>query len=187
MGRAKAKSKSRRVRDASLRLPGARIVDATPERIAMADHSEQVNPAEIDSSEQPIGRTRRFRDSAVDRLHRRGALTYAQWYACDWYAKLHVAAFTAPRVVADYGRSHGGDGERNVGLPQSEAQLASRKLLLTARKHIPAQMVRLFEQVVVQDAMPPLSSGRARDQFAKRISTTAQAVADYIYAPGHRA
>jgi hypothetical protein len=185
MGRAKAK-KSRRTREAGLRLPGVRIVDATPERIAMADHSEQVNPAEIDSSEQPIGRVRRFKDSAVDRLHRRGALTYAQWYACDWYMKLHVAAFSLPRVVADYGRSHGGDGERNVGLPQSEAQLASRKLLLSARGHLPAQMVRLFEQVVVEDSMPPLGSGRAREQFAKRIATSAQAVADYIHAPGHR-
>lgn len=186
MGRSKAKA--RRVRNGSAKGNVFRPFDATPERLAKIgeDDSQIVNPALIDSSEQPIGRTRRFRDSAVDRLHRRGALTYAQWYACDWYAKLHVAAFSLPRVVADYGRSHGGDGECNVGLPQSEAQLASRKLLLSVRCQLPPQMVRLFERVVIEDSMPPLGSGRAREQFVRRLAASAQAIADYIHAPGHR-
>jgi hypothetical protein len=181
------KTKSRQVRDASVRYAGVRMLDATPERIARAYHSEQVNPAEIDSSEQPIGRVRRFRDSAVDRLHRRGALTYAQWYACDWYVSLHAAAITTPRVVADYGRSHRGDGERNVGLPQSEAQLASRALLRTVRAKVLGTKVGVFEGLVVEDVMPSFTYGRGRDRYVRAMADMAQLVAEYIHAPGHHA
>ena len=61
-----------------------RIVDATPERLAMAD-SDHINPAEIDSSEQRIGRVRRLVADPLDRLFRHGAITRPQFDAGDWW------------------------------------------------------------------------------------------------------
>jgi hypothetical protein len=175
--------KARRARIAVGRSPGSRILDATPERLAKSDHSEMVDPATIDSSEQPIGRTRRFRDTWVDRLHRRGLLTDAQWYACDWYGKIHARAFAAPSVVADYGRSSGG-GEQTYGIARSEAQAAARRQYRAARDRLPAQMVALVEAAVIYDDVPRFTNGQQQGRYAGRIAAAIQPLAEWLHAPG---
>src|SRR3546814_15282969 len=54
-------------RKARARVEFVTAMDATPERLAKGDHSEMVNPAEIDDTEQAIARVRRFRSSHLDR------------------------------------------------------------------------------------------------------------------------
>lgn len=181
---ARAKGKSRKARLAVSRSKAARIVDATPERLAKSDHSEFINPAEIDSSEQVIARVRRFRDSWVDRLYRRGMLTYAQWYACGWYQRVHAQAFAAPRVVADYGRGCGGLGDQSYGIAQSEAMAAARRQYREARDRLPVQMVQLVEAVVLHDDVPSFSYGQQRARFVARIAASVQPLAEWLHAPG---
>jgi len=179
MGR--AKKKDRRARGPVL----ARVLDATPERLAKsAGDSEWVNPAEIDSSEQTISRTRRFRDSWIDRLYRSGRLTHAQWFACCWYRDLHAAAFTAQRVVADYGQGAGGAGSGNYGQAFNEAQHQKRKLYRHARGHIPSGMLAFVEALVLRDEMPAFANGQQRRRFSDRIAAAVQPLAAHIVAPG---
>src|SRR3546814_2440351 len=47
-----------RSRKARARVEFVTAMDATPERLAKGDHSEMVNPAEIDDTEQAIARVR---------------------------------------------------------------------------------------------------------------------------------
>lgn len=162
-----------------------RVVDATPERIAKSDGaSAWVNPAEIDSSEQPIGRTRQFRDSWVDRLHRRGVLTYAQWAACGWYRDVHGLAFSAQRVVADYGQGAGGAGQGCYGQPMTETQQHHRARYRQARSSIPPQMLTLVEGVLLHDQMPQFANGQQRARFGSRLAAAVQPLAEHLQAPG---
>src|SRR3546814_7133801 len=101
-------------------------MDATPERLAKGDHSEIVNPAEIDDTEQAIARVRRFRSSHLDRLHKNGRLSWRQFYAGDWYRNLHHRGRFGLQVVASYGERTTG-GEIGYGLPRTEAQLNARR------------------------------------------------------------
>ena len=180
--RNKAKSSKRR----GARAASAPALDVTPERLAKSEPtgSEFVNPAEIDSSEQPIGRTRRFRDSWVDRLRRRGQLTYAQWFACDWYAHKNAFAFASSRVVADYGQSSGGAGGRNPELAISEVQADARKAIRRARLALPESKLRLFDAVVLDDAMPSFLNGRQRERYTAQIANSAQTLAVWLMIPG---
>ena len=136
--------------------------------------------------EQPIGRARRFRDSWVDRLYRRGMLTYAQWYTCDWYQRVHAQAFSAPRVVADYGRGCGGLGDQNYGIAQSEAQAAARQRYRVARGHIPSQMVQLVESAILYNDVPVFTNGQQQGRYAGRIAAAIQPLAEWLHAPGSR-
>src|SRR3546814_20797437 len=52
-------------RKARARVEFVTAMDATPERLAKGDHSEMVNPAEIDDTEQAIPRVRPFRSSSL--------------------------------------------------------------------------------------------------------------------------
>lgn len=166
------------------RISVQRVIDVTPERLAKSDFSEFVNPAEIDSGEQPIGRTRRFRDSWIDRLYRRHLLTYAQWYACDWYQRVHAQAFAAPRVVADYGRGCGGLGDQSYGIAQSEAQASARQKYRAARDRLPSQMVQLVEKAVLHDEVPVFLNGQQQGRYAARLASAVQALAEWLHAPG---
>lgn len=128
-------------------------LDATPERLTKGDDSDFVNPAEIDSFEQPIGRVRRFKASHLDRLYSRQKLTWAQWYAGDWYRQQHYRARYSLSVVSSYGeRTTGGD--ISYGLPRSEAQLRARKLIKDARDRFPIHMRSLMDKLLIHDDLP---------------------------------
>src|SRR3546814_12828918 len=66
-----------------VRAEFVQAMDATPERLAKGDHSEMVNPAEIDDTEQAIARVRRFRSSHLDRLHTNGRLSWRQFRSAE--------------------------------------------------------------------------------------------------------
>lgn len=159
-------------------------LDATPERLAKSEASEFINPAKIDSSEQPISNTRRFRDAWIDRMLRRGQLTYSQWFACDWYARLHHDALTPPRVVSGYGTGSGGDGCASYGQPRNQHQWDARKVLRKARAILPANAVGQFDMVVIEGHAPPFVNGKSRDRFIERFARMAQDMAEWINAPG---
>lgn len=129
------------------------FIDATPERLAKGDHSEMVNPAEIDSAEQPIGLTRRFRSSHLDRLYRNDKLTWAQWYAGDWYRNEHHRARFGLQVVASYGERTSA-GENSYGLPRTEAQLRSRRAVMDARSQWPRSMQGFMDRLLIHDDLP---------------------------------
>ncbi|WP_019517133.1 hypothetical protein [Sphingomonas sp. Mn802worker] len=158
-------------------------VDATPERIAQADGNHEIVDAIIDKAGERAKLTRRFADSAIDRMHKRGQLTYAQWYACDWYMRLHAEAMSAPRVVAAYGDGVGECGRESYGQPRSRHQWDARRKLREARAAIPAQMLGLFDRIIVSDDMPTFHDSRQRARFAQRIAAIADTLATWLKLP----
>src|SRR3546814_210135 len=111
-------------RKARARVEFVTAMDATPERLAKGDHSEMVNPAEIDDTEQAIARVRRFRSSHLDRLHKNGRLSWRQFYAGDWYRNLHHRGRFGLQVVASYGERTT-SGAVGQGAPRHEIGRAS--------------------------------------------------------------
>lgn len=150
-----ARGKARGLRDLGL--------DATPERLAKGDASEFVNPAIIDSSEQPIGRARRFfRESRLDRWHKAGVITQRQYTAGDEYRTLHMRAVSVPRVVASYGERTSA-GETDYGLARTAAQARARSRWRAARDNVPPRLLGVLERLLIHDALPRYR-GRAQMQ-----------------------
>jgi len=171
------------VRTKPARQPVQEHVDATPERIAHAAGDHQIVDAIIDRAGERAKLTRRFADSAIDRMHKRGQLTYPQWYACDWYMRLHAEAMSAPRVVAAYGDGVGGCGSQSYGQPRNQHQWDARRKLREARAVIPSKMLALFDRVVVSDDMPTFGNGQQRARFSARIADAAQPLAKWLGLP----
>lgn len=151
---AKRKTTSKRARIAVGRSPRIQGFDATPERLAKGDESEFVDPAKIDSSEQPIGRARRFvRTPHLDRWHNGGIITQRQWWAGDAYRKLFEGMQNMPRVVASYGERTTG-GETDYGLARTDAQARRRVSFRAARAAIPLTVVGMIDRMILRNDMP---------------------------------
>lgn len=151
-------------------------IDATPERLAMCE-SEFVNPAEIDSSEQPIGRVRRLTHSTMlDRLHRNEKISYHQWFAGNWYRETHQRCGIALSVVASYGERTSA-GECSYGLPRSEAQLRARRLMREARAQFPQATQGFMERFLIHDGLPRYGG----NQYRKTLSEIRKALDDLAY------
>jgi hypothetical protein len=159
------------------------VIDATPERIAK-DQSEFVNPATIDSSEQNIGLTRRFRASHIDRLYKNGRLTDRQWAAGDWYRDQHARGRFALAVVASYGERTSA-GEPAYGLPRTEAQARARQLYRQARDAFPVAMVGFMDRLLVHDELPKYG-GRAAYRNLMAIGSALDRLADWLKYPEGR-
>lgn len=142
------------------------FIDATPERLAKGDHSEMVNPAEIDSGEQPIALTRRFSVSHLDRLYRNEKLSWVQWYAGDWYRNQHHRARFGIQVVASYGERTS-VGENSYGLPRTEAQLRARRAVMDARAQWPNGMQGFMDRLLIHDELPKYGGRAAMRNMAE--------------------
>ena len=153
------------------------IVDATPERIRM-NESEWVNPAEIDSSEQPIGLTRRFRTSHLDRLYKAQAITWPQFYAGESYRSLHERARFIMAIVASYGERTTG-GEPTYGLPITDVQLRARKQLSEARSKWPSGMQGYMERLIIHNQFPRYA-GRAHTRNLDSVRAALDAMARHF-------
>ena len=175
MGRGRAKTR---------RVTRIEVVDATPERIRM-DESEFVNPAEIDSSEQNIGLTRRFRASHLDRLYRAERLTYRQYYAGDWYRNQHAACAFDGRVTASYSGSSTGGGPTFGLLPKTERQLVSRRVFHEARKFIGEDMVGYVDRLVLRNAMPSLRH-RGTQRTLEALQLSLDKLANFLRYPANQ-
>lgn len=128
-------------------------VDATPERLRMGE-SEFVNPAEIDSSEQPIGYVRRLHSMArLDKWHRAGVITQRQYEAGNWYRTVYERGQIEPRVVSSYGERTTG-GENSYGLARNHRQLEARQALRGARLIFAREIVGFMDRLLLRDALP---------------------------------
>lgn len=143
--------------------------EVTPERLAHANENSEVVKATIDKAGERALLTRRFADSHIDRMRKRGLITEAQWYAADWYRTRHQLAGFGGRVIAKYGDAGGGAGDSVFGLPASERQARERQLWRQARQQIPEKSRRTIDAVVLHDEMPALRNGRQRERFAGHI------------------
>jgi len=172
MGRGRAKTR---------RVTRIEVVDATPERIRM-DESEFVNPAEIDSSEQGIVITRRFRASHLDRLYRKedkkSPLTWEQWNAGNWYRNTHGRCGFSLSVVSSYGERTSA-GERSFGLARTEQQLHARLLWRAARNEWPKGMAGFMDRFLLHDSLPRYG-GSAHAKSISQIVAALQHLADWM-------
>jgi hypothetical protein len=153
-------------------------IDATPERLAMCE-SEWINPAEIDSSDQPMGYTRRLKPmSRLDRWHRAHVITQRQYDAGNWYRTVYEAGSIEPRVVSSYGERTTG-GENSYGLARTDRQMQARLALRAARGIFCREMVGFMDRLLLRDALPDFRGRR----MMHTISETRHALddlADYL-------
>jgi hypothetical protein len=150
---AKPKTKNRRARMAAGRS-SERHLDASPERLAKGDDFEFINPAKIDSSEQPIGNVRRFRKTPhLDRWHNNGVITQRQWWAGDAYRRLYEGMQNLPRVVSSYGERTTG-GEPDYGLARTDAQARRRVSFRAARSMLPLDVLGLVDKLLLRNDLP---------------------------------
>src|SRR3546814_13181336 len=124
------------------------------------------NPAEIDDTEQAIGRVRRFRSATIDRLHKNGKLTWVQWYAGDVYRNTHARAALTPPVVAGYGERTSA-GEISYGLARTDSQLRARKFLRECRASIPFEMRGFMDRLLIHD--DPVGSASCRERVGQYV------------------
>lgn len=153
-------------------------VDATPERLSKGDHSEYVNPAEIDPNEQAIGRVRRFRASTLDRLYHNGKLSWPQFYAGDQYRNAYHRAGMTPSVVASYGERTT-MGECSYGLARTESQVNARTFLRQCREQIPFEMRGFMDRLLIHDDLPRYGGRKAMRSMAQ-IRQTLDTLAFYL-------
>ncbi|MDX3884045.1 hypothetical protein [Sphingomonas sp. MM-1] len=172
------------------RAPAQKPIDATPERISMAEPDgkngvrfHDTVEAMIDKAGQRALITRRFADAQIDRWLKQKRLTYAQWYAADWYRNQYALAGIEGRVVAQYDITHPGAEGSSYGLPANERQLRARQRWRQGRALLPENMVDLVDRLVIHDVAPALSSGRMRDRYAARIGRALDPLADWLSAP----
>jgi hypothetical protein len=156
--------------------------DATPERLAKGDASEFINPAIIDSAEQPIGRARRFHKmTRIDRWHRGGVITQRQFMAADQYRTLHARAISVPRVVASYGEATSG-GETDYGMARTAAQARARSRFRAARSNIPVPMLGFIDGLILHDNLPDYR-GRAQMRTFTQARQALDMLADHFDRP----
>lgn len=156
--------------------PG-RQADVTPERLAKGDDFDFVNPALIDPR-QPIGRTRRFRVSALDRLHNRGKIDWVQWYAGDCYRTAWHRAGIAINVVACYGERTS-SSELAYGLPRTMTQLRARRFVREVRDQIPFGMRQVMDRLLIDDTLSSYS-GRRAERHLDEIRQALDAMARWM-------
>ncbi len=171
------KKRGRKVVRASVQ----RMLDATPERLAKGDEFEFVNPAKIDSDEQPIGLVRRFRSSHLDRMHRGGRIGWAQWYAGDWYRNQHQRCCFALSVVSSYGE-RSSNSEPSYGLPRSQAQASARQAFRQARLRFAIVDQSFMDSLLLHDELPTYG-GRASLRNVRRVRAALDRLADWLMLP----
>ena len=159
-------------------------LDATIERVNQAGNDNfdlvLVKPGRPGEA---IVRVRRFRDTAIDRMLRAKRISYAQWYAADWYRGIYEQAGITHRLTANLNPS--GGGECTYGMPTTERQARCRQRLREARSIIGTQMLSLVDNLLLHDLAPALHNGRQRERYANMIGRALQPLADHLAAPMH--
>lgn len=129
-----------------------RLLGPTPEQRAMNVYAE-VNPATIDSAEQPIGRAlRNLTGTPLDRYRQRGHVDERQWRAGDRLRTDWQVAALNPRVVQAYAPALGGGGDPAWQLPASERQALARERWRRTLAALPAGLGRLLVEVACHEA-----------------------------------
>jgi hypothetical protein len=146
------------------------------------DPLAEIVPAGIDSVGERQGRARQFRATHLDRLHKAGNLSYAQWYAGDHYRQTHARCHFALSVVASYGeRTAAGEhpGSFGYGLPRQEAQARAREAMRMMRSQLPQHLQGFMDRLLLHDSMPRYG-GRAAMQNLAQIRKGLDALALYL-------
>lgn len=158
------------------------MVDCTPERLAKGDASEFINPAILDSYEQPIGRARRFhRLTKLDRWHNGQVINQRQFLAGDQYRNLHARGHSTPRVVASYGERTSA-GETDYGMARTAAQVRARERWRSARDNVPRDMLGFIDRLLIHDSLPDYR-GRAQMRNLTEVRKALDALADHFDRP----
>ena len=178
-----AKGRTKRVKIKRVAPPPAPAFEATPERLAQAGPHLSLVKGTIEKAGERVALVRRFSDSYIDRLLRTKKLTFAQWYAADWYREIYQLTGIEARTTANYGGS--GAGECSYGMAMTERQARARQRLRAARETFPPNMAGLIDRVVLHDMAPALQGGAQRARFAAHLGRSLQPLAEWINAPEH--
>lgn len=104
----------------------AEAVEPTPEQRSRNVYAE-VDPAEIDSAEQPIGRAwRNLTATPLDRYRRRGLIDDRLWQAGERLRADFHRAQLGPRVTLSYAPPTGGGGDVGWQMPAGARQAEAR-------------------------------------------------------------
>jgi len=153
-------------------------IDITPERLAKGDPFEWVNPAEIDDTEQPIGRNRRFRSAPLDRFHANSMITYRQYEAGDQFRNAWHGAGFFTSIVASYGERTS-KGEPSYGLPRTLRQITCRQFCRAIMADLTFAENRFMTRFLVNGHCPRFR-GSKHIAHMREIRRCLDMMADYI-------
>lgn len=137
---------------------------------------ERIKTGEIDSEQGVALAYKVTAGSNLDRMYKRGWLTYELWAAAQAHYMIWYLSGQSVKVTVDYGRSVG-VGEQGYGMPTSERRAHYRGKLREARKFLGRDTWILVEQVVIDDMtlsdvgykLREKSGGRCSLATAKRV------------------
>ena len=135
------------------------LLDATPERLAKEPDAEIIEVRD-DRNRAGTVIVRRFRSTHLDRLHKNGRLTLAQWTAGDWYRNKYEEGHPPLRVTAKYGE-HVPGGEPDYGLARNAAQLRARDDWKKAREQWSREQQGYMDRLLIRDELPRYGGRRA--------------------------
>jgi hypothetical protein len=156
-------------------------MEATIERLIHAANDTTIVDATIDRAGEKALKTRRFRDSQIERMFAAKRITQSQLDAALWYLERYAEAGISGRVTANYSASGGGEA-RCLGtkLLGSERQYQARQKWREARGAIPTNMLVIVDAVVLENILPPFINSRQRERYADQVGRALQPLASWL-------
>ncbi len=142
----------------------------TPEQMAKAPYAE----VEIEAPGQTDRKFTALQNVTVSRivqLNRRGVIDDDCFAACHWYQRRFMdAGLAVAAATAAFDERLGGDGPVYGHMPRSEAAALARHDFRYARSFIPADVVNLFDGVVLSEWTIKDAARATRCRFANAVA-----------------
>lgn len=180
MARGRGVAKSVKIKRA-VSAPPTPHFEVTAERLAHAANDTTVIDGTIEKFGERSLKTRRFKDSQIERMFAAKRITQAQLDAALWYAEQYELAGIAGRVVANYTPAGGGEA-RCVGtkILGTERQFIARQRWRAARNTMSANMAVIVDLVVLENKIPAFANGRQRERYADHVGKALQPMAEWL-------
>ncbi|MGI4879209.1 MAG: hypothetical protein ACRYG4_17175 [Janthinobacterium lividum] len=162
---------------APAKTPATNPNDPTPERLSH-DPSAPVSPKWGSDETRTVLKVRQFKTTRVDQLYHLGVITWAHWYAANWWRSRVEEGLGLARVVADYGQSNGGGSRDPSPIPITDKAEAARKALTEAKAAL-----SIPHRMAIEDALDdphPALVGRSATARCDRWREGLQALAVYL-------
>ncbi|MFC4255397.1 hypothetical protein GRI97_08160 [Altererythrobacter xixiisoli] len=159
------------------------VIEPTPEWMAKGD-TVPFTPKQPDGTVRVVRSVRRVVTPIVIRMWRAGRLGDDQARACIWYRECHdIAGLVGRFSSTQLSDNSGGSDRRSVGfaghIPITSWEANARRMYREAKAQLPAEYIKFFEIIVLEDVAIGLATRFARCRNARAIGIFRQ-LADKI-------